>query len=146
MEGTFFQLADRELLDPKTSAAYIIDNLSTLDYGRVALVYRKDVVTPLSSSGADDPHPISVTDGLKVKSLSLAYDEPEVWMQDTSSRWYFVAPSFIQYFRVAVSHLGIIGWQKAFTPSGLPTTTKQWMAMFCQERLLIDLENQPMEM
>lgn len=33
---------------------------------------------------------------------------------------------------------GIFGWQYAFTPEGLAGPTKDWMNMFCKERLIVD--------
>lgn len=109
MEGSFSR-SGREL-DIKTSAAYIFDDLSALDYGRVALIYRHPVQPSTASAGAageasSSAHQVCVHDGLKVKSLPPTYDEPEVWMQDASARWYFVCESFTQYFRLAVTHLG----------------------------------------
>jgi hypothetical protein len=37
-----------------------------------------------------------------------------------------------------VVHLGIYGWQSAFTPEGASPATQQWMRMFCKERLIVD--------
>jgi tubulin polyglutamylase complex subunit 2 len=66
---------------------------------------------------------------------------PEVWLVDNSKRWHFICFSFTQYLRLAVLHLGIIGWHGVYFPEGLSMTTRQWMGMFCRERLCV-YENQ----
>ena len=73
-------------------------------------------------------------DGLTIKPKCGSYEDPEIWIQDASSSWHFVADSFTTYLRLAIVHLGIIGWQNAYTPVGLPPVTKQWMARFGKER------------
>ena len=80
-------------------------------------------------------------DGLTIKPKCGSYEDPEIWIQDASSSWHFVADSFTTYLRLAIVHLGIIGWQNAYTPVGLPPVTKQWMAFFCKERLALDLHH-----
>ncbi|CAN0403148.1 unnamed protein product, partial [Ectocarpus sp. 13 AM-2016] len=40
-------------------------------------------------------------------------------------RWHFLADGFTSYFRMMVLHLGVLGWQQAFTPVGLSPTTEQ---------------------
>jgi hypothetical protein len=37
-----------------------------------------------------------------------------------------------------VVHLGIIGWQYAYTDIGLDNVTRQWMRLYCPERLAAD--------
>jgi len=32
-------------------------------------------------------------------------------------------------------HVGVHGWQLAYTPEGISLITKQWMNLFCRERL-----------
>jgi tubulin polyglutamylase complex subunit 2 len=64
-------------------------------------------------------------------------DMPEIWFQDLSGKWHFVCFSFSQYMRLCVMHLGIIGWHYIFTPAGISLTCRQWMGMFCKERLCV---------
>ena len=66
-------------------------------------------------------------------------DKPTVWFIDLSARWHYVCGSFTHYLRLAVTHLGIYGWQLVFTPEGLQLDAEQWMNLFCKERLMIDL-------
>ncbi|CAM9280137.1 unnamed protein product [Pylaiella littoralis] len=37
-----------------------------------------------------------------------------------------------------VVHLGVLGWQQAFTPVGLSPNTEQCMRLYCPDRLLFD--------
>jgi len=140
--------------DLKTSAAFSID--SSLDIGDVVLLYRNH---SSSSSGASSslPLPGGPFSSLSTSFASLPlspssssskrhessygnpYEDPEVWFQDISARWHFVSPTFTHFLRVMVVHVGIYGWQLAFTPEGLPTTTQHWMGLFCKERLCVDL-------
>ena len=43
--------------------------------------------------------------------------------------------------RIMVVHLGVHGWQLAFTPDGLPPSAKAWMNLFCKERLTVDVRD-----
>lgn len=62
----------------------------------------------------------------------------EIWFKKTSnSTWHFVCHTFTQYLRLSVLHLGIFGWHDIFTPEGISMTTRQWMGMFCRERLCV---------
>lgn len=40
-------------------------------------------------------------------------------------RWHFLADSFTSYFRMMLVHLGVLGWQQAFSPVGLSPSTEQ---------------------
>jgi tubulin polyglutamylase complex subunit 2 len=100
--------------DPHTCAAFLLDTFC--EYGQIIAVFRP------SSVGEDKP-------------------EPEVWFQDLSARWHFISHTFKQYMRVMVLHLGIVGWQMAYTAEGLPLSTQQWMRVYCKERLCVDLHN-----
>lgn len=64
---------------------------------------------------------------------------PIVCLMDRCGRLHYICQSFRQYLRLMVLHLGIRGWQLAFTPEGLPPATQQWMNYFCKERLITDL-------
>jgi hypothetical protein len=61
----------------------------------------------------------------------------EVWYLDDTKKCYFVCSTFTQYLRLAILHLGIVGWQMVFSPHGLSMSTQQWMGMFCKERLCV---------
>ena len=62
----------------------------------------------------------------------------EIWYKEyLHSTWNFVCHTFTQYLRLCVLHLGIFGWHKIFTPEGISMTTRQWMGMFCRERLCV---------
>ncbi len=42
----------------------------------------------------------------------------QVWYLDRASDWHFLAPSFTQFFRMMLVHLGLPQWQALFTPFG----------------------------
>lgn len=110
--------------ESKTSSAYVF---ASCEEGLVVLLYRSSSqqLSPLSSSSSlsNSVPPISTL--------------PEVWFIDNTKRWHFICFSFTQYLRLAVLHLGIIGWHYVFVPEGITMTTRQWMGMFCRERLCI---------
>ncbi|CAM9451377.1 unnamed protein product [Ectocarpus sp. 8 AP-2014] len=115
-------------------AAFCLD--SSCEVGRVALVYGG---TPVMGSGGDGDfgerreRPGSSSnsntrekDSSRNKtSATQELSNPEVWLQDLSCRWHFLAGGFTSYFRMMVLHLGVLGWQQAFTPVGLSPTTEQ---------------------
>lgn len=75
--------------------------------------------------------------------MALIYrssSKPQVWFQDLSCNWYFIANCFTDYFRLMIMHLGIPGWQYAFTNVGLDPQTLQWLRFLAPERLAIDNE------
>jgi len=131
LDGTF-DCSAASAPDSKTCAAFVISRLPR--GGRVVLLYRQPTEQASTPSQI-----VIVQDGLKVSSAIINYDEPEVWLQDTNSRWYYMCGSFSQYYRLSLVHVGIIGWQDAFTAAGLAPATRQWMGIFCKERLLVDL-------
>lgn len=66
----------------------------------------------------------------------------EIWFKDSLvSTWHFMCHTFTQYLRLCILHLGVFGWQKIFTPEGISMTTRQWMGMFCRERLCVYQHN-----
>lgn len=77
--------------------------------------------------------------------LALLYkdttDKPQVWFQDLSCNWFFIANTFTDYFRLMIMHVGLPHWQYAFTQVGLDPQTLQWFRFLCPERLAIDMEN-----
>lgn len=62
---------------------------------------------------------------------------PQVWFQDPSCRWHFIADSFTDYFRLVAMHMGVPQWQYAFTDLGLDPVARHWLALFCPERLAV---------
>jgi tubulin polyglutamylase complex subunit 2 len=52
----------------------------------------------------------------KVKGgrLALLYkkltSKPQVWFQDNSCKWFFIANTFTDYFRLMIMHLGLPHW------------------------------------
>ena len=71
-------------------------------------------------------------------NASGASPKASVWFQDLACKWHYVSPSFTHYFRLMVVHLGIIGCQYAYTDIGLDNVTRQWMRLYCPERLAAD--------
>ncbi|CDW78373.1 UNKNOWN [Stylonychia lemnae] len=83
----------------------------------------------------------------KVKDgrLALIYrgntNKPQIWFQDLSCSWFFIAYKFTDYFRLMIMHLGLPHWQYAFTQVGLDPQALQWLRFLSPERLAIDIEN-----
>lgn len=42
-------------------------------------------------------------------------NKPQIWFQDLSCSWFFIANTFTDYFRLMIMHLGLPHWQYAFT-------------------------------
>jgi tubulin polyglutamylase complex subunit 2 len=59
-----------------------------------------------------------VKDG-RMALIYRASTKPQIWFQDLSCKWYYIANTFTDYFRLMIMHLGIPGWQYAFTNAGL---------------------------
>jgi len=64
--------------------------------------------------------------------------DPEVWFQDLSCAWSFLARSFSDYFRLMLTHVGLPGWQHAFTPMGSHPSTLAWLRLIDVRRLAVD--------
>jgi hypothetical protein len=69
------------------------------------------------------------------------HSKPQIWFQDLSCSWFFLANCFTDYFRLMIMHLGIPNWQYAFTKAGPDPQTMQWFRFLIPERLAIDIEN-----
>lgn len=54
---------------------------------------------------------------------------PEVWYQDLSCTWYYVARSFSDYFRLLIMHLGLPHWQSSYTDTGMDPVFKVLQCM-----------------
>lgn len=67
-------------------------------------------------------------------------DNPQIWFQDLSCKWYFLCKTFSDYFRLLVMHLGLPNWHYSFTEVGLDPASKHWFRLLSPERLAIDLE------
>jgi hypothetical protein len=46
--------------------------------------------------------------------------------------------SFSDYFRLMLTHVGLAGWQQAFTPTGLHPATRAWLRLVDPSRLTVD--------
>ena len=49
--------------------------------------------------------------------------KPQIWFQDLSCQWFFIANTFTDYFRLMIMHLGLPNWHYAFTQVGLDPQT-----------------------
>ena len=78
---------------PTSVKAYAIDTV-TSSKTKVALLYG------INELGATNVVP---------KDNSQSTTNPQVWYQDHSQRWFFISSSFIDYFRLMVTHLGLPG-------------------------------------
>lgn len=118
--------------DIKSFVAFTLDSLS--EVGQIVMLYRP-------SSHVRQQTVYDGTGREIINSLNHEagqYENPEIWFLDVSARWHFLCPTFTQFIRLMVTHLGVYGWQNMFTPEGASSSTRQWMRMFCKERLIID--------
>jgi len=115
-----------------TSAGFALDGRS--EAGTTVLLYRsqEDRAAAQGASGGSDAGCGS--------SGGTSYESPEVWFQDRSARWHFLCASVSDFLRLMVVHVGVNGWQLAFSPEGLSPLTQQWMQLFARERLVMDLD------
>lgn len=95
-----------------TENSKIFELDSSLDVGHVCLVYLDDREQTDSSAAAS------------IRSDCRAHGpEPSgrasIWLLDTTYCWHFLAPSFSNYFRKALVHMGLPHWQLKFTAMGL---------------------------
>ena len=65
----------------------------------------------------------------------------QVWFQDASCSWSFIASSFVDYFRLMVLHRGLPRWQYQYTDAGLDSVAKAWWRAFAADRCGSDTEN-----
>mmetsp|Transcript_596 Transcript_596/g.764 ORF Transcript_596/g.764 Transcript_596/m.764 type:complete len:340 (-) Transcript_596:458-1477(-) len=137
-DSTYVQTGTRSF------AAFVLDKCE--DVGKVVLLYipghpsskRSSIVSVPSDT---DIFPSTMMSPAQANSNVNSYlDCCQVWFQDMACQWHFLTESFVNYFRLMVVHLGILGWQYVFTDVGLPPITQQWMRMFCPERLALDLQ------
>ncbi|KAL1527702.1 hypothetical protein AB1Y20_009088 [Prymnesium parvum] len=67
--------------------------------------------------------------------IFLGKGQPQVWFQDNSCSWSFIASSFTDFFRLVVLNLGLPRWQHAYTEAGLDPAAKQWFKLLAPARL-----------
>ena len=54
----------------------------------------------------------------------IVAQHPNIWFLDRSLEWHFLCDSFLHYFRIMITHLGLPNWHYAFTDIGLPPQSK----------------------
>mmetsp|Transcript_37113 Transcript_37113/g.69138 ORF Transcript_37113/g.69138 Transcript_37113/m.69138 type:complete len:262 (-) Transcript_37113:72-857(-) len=139
-------------LDPDISPqAFDLD--SECSDGRVALLYWTSpresnfpfTEAPRATTGKSADAAASDGESRRSSGRGLPYaaraktqaSRPQVWFQDPSCRWHFIADSFTDYFRLVAMHMGVPQWQYAFTDLGLDPVARHWLALFCPERLAV---------
>ncbi|RNA15524.1 dnaJ -like protein [Brachionus plicatilis] len=121
------ELSDEENSEHKNNTKILIPHFDDLSrnfeldncngYGKVCLVYR------------------NAKPGMMVSEQSA-----EIWFLDRSLQWHFLTDSFKNYYRLAISHLGLPQWHMLYTQDGLPPFLNQWFYMFCPGRILVHQE------
>lgn len=114
----------------QSSFYFTIDSIPQI--GDVVLVFLPDSEKYLNCI------PVNL-DGSHIRSD--AFSRNQIWFIGANGEWSYICESFNDYLRLMVVHLGILGWQYTFTPSGLPLSTLEWMNLFCKERLCVNLCN-----
>eukprot|EP00592_Proboscia_alata_P012107 CAMPEP_0194384974 /NCGR_PEP_ID=MMETSP0174-20130528/77315_1 /TAXON_ID=216777 /ORGANISM="Proboscia alata, Strain PI-D3" /LENGTH=257 /DNA_ID=CAMNT_0039172643 /DNA_START=140 /DNA_END=910 /DNA_ORIENTATION=+ len=102
-------------IDKFGAVAFVIEKMAS-SYGQVALMFNAKTI---------------------MQNERECASSPSVWFQDESRKWFKIASNFTGYFRLMIVHLGIIGWQKTFTASGVDDRCKNNMLRFARERLTI---------
>ncbi|KAG2787063.1 hypothetical protein JG687_00002639 [Phytophthora cactorum] len=79
----------------------------------------------------------------KYGTVALIYleEEPQVWFRDLRGDWSFLAQTFTNYYRMMLTHLGIISWQTIFSDTGVDPMRKPWLYLFIPSRMLLDEQN-----
>ena len=72
-----------------------------------------------------------------------AFRRAQVWFQDGSCALSLLANTFSEYFRLLALHLGLPGWQYAYTEAGLDPTCRQWFRLIAPDRLAPSLSAAP---
>ena len=67
---------------------------------------------------------VTCTSGRVALMYASADSIPQVWFQDLSGAWYYMANTFTDYFRLMVMHLGLSNWHYVFTDVGLDKVTE----------------------
>jgi hypothetical protein len=73
--------------------------------------------------------------GASTRSSAAKDGVGEVWFADRSGTWHFIAATFTEYVKLMAAHLGLPGWQYAFTPAGLSPYSQQWFSVYAPVRL-----------
>lgn len=98
-----------------------------------------------SDNEASDIKAFDIDSEVQSGRLALVYNgstsKPQVYFQDLSADWFFIANTFTDYFRLMLMHLGLPHWQYAYTEVGLDSNAQQWFRFLSPERLEIDLKN-----
>lgn len=135
------------------SICYVIDTIP--DVGDVVMSFSQKNESSSTSIPVSSPEESSSTAGVSGNSnsnssgsgsggaaMGTLFGSTAIWFIDENHRhWSYICATFSDYMRLMIVHLGIIGWQGAFTPEGLSATTKEWMSAFVKERLAVDLFN-----
>lgn len=123
VEGRFHSARTGGLVVDPPDSTYGSFVIASNEFGDVVLFVRK---------------PISDTSVKPIPS-KRTLNSTMIYFKDKKSQFHYICNTFTQYLRLAVLHLGVLGWHEAYTPEGLSLVTKQWMSLFCKERLCVDL-------
>ena len=72
-----------------------------------------------------------------------SWKRAQVWFQDGSCALSLLANSFSEYVRLLMLHLGLPGWQYAYTEAGLDPTCRQWLRLMAPDRLAPSSSSSP---
>ncbi|KAL4099554.1 hypothetical protein PRIC1_007357 [Phytophthora ramorum] len=79
----------------------------------------------------------------KYGTVALVYldEAPQIWFRDLRGIWSFLAENFTNYYRMMLTHLGIISWQTIFSDTGVDPMRKPWLHLFIPNRMILDERN-----
>ena len=66
-------------------------------------MYRKDLIAAFDIDSL-------AQDGRVALLYRNTFNKPQIWFQDLSCSWFFIANTFTDYFRLMIMHLGIPHW------------------------------------
>eukprot|EP00474_Spongospora_subterranea_P005589 CRZ06047.1 hypothetical protein [Spongospora subterranea] len=127
-------------------------NIGSLNINSINKLNRVDISTAtFISNTASNSAPSNLSlafdldslciDGRVVLVCESDLSKSRIYFQDLSCRYYFLCNTFTEYVRLLFLHLGLPRWQYAFTDCGLPPTTIQWMRLFANHRLQLDVRS-----
>lgn len=145
----FLQISDGLLLQWKVKLHSQVHPLGLMNLNRLHEIRPIDSEDFLlrrlgdESQEAADVRAFDLDRTVKDGRLALVYrssdSSPNVYFQDLSCQWFFIANTFTDYFRLMTIHLGLPHWHYAFTEVGLDNASQQWFRFLYPERLEIDI-------
>ena len=102
-------------------------------FGKVCLAYKDtksgEIMRTFSKINCETSYPnaswivkaVSISDSVPYGCITgIPAQNSEIWFLDRGFNWHFISDSFLGYFRLMLTHLGLPHWQYSFTDTGVP--------------------------